>query len=252
MDPIQQKLALSAFLPRRSSLFGGRGNGADHPARSEKRDPAAPLTLRATATWTASSKMDTSAWAHAATNCIARADALGARVVGLSSNARCAGVSLFARELTFASARFGRRSLLVDVAQTAPLRPMPSDVQPQLDLVADTRPIGPLSFVVAPASAGIPRALDRSVLRASIDAALTEFDLIVLDLPPVSQSAGHPLPLFRAGGSACDTVFLICLTGEITSKELDACLQDSAIAGAKIGGVILNDWKVAGSRFLTA
>ena len=57
-------------------------------------------------------------------------------------------------------------------------------------------------------------------------------------------------PTFLAAGTACEQVYLVCLTGVVTAAELRECVVLCKIGGVRLGGLVLNDLKQVSANLL--
>ena len=182
---------------------------------------------------------------------VAAADAQSARIIGLTSNRSGVGVTRVSHQLAVGLAAFGRKTLLVDASRadfgnsddTVSSKP----VAALLDLA--TAAGANLSFVdlaTVPFVSSAPTDELRSMFKSANECGYT----VVVDLPPVVQPSGQPTPAFAAAGSACEVCLLICLSGTMKTGELSSCVETSRIVGAKLAGLILNDWKLPAGRLL--
>lgn len=178
---------------------------------------------------------------------IAAADKQSASVIGISGSRRGVGVSVTSRELAGALASFGRKTLFVDLSRAqivnagdgradAPdvsFRPLAAEVRPSLEVFD-----------------GDAAQMTAGELRAALADAVQAGLKVVLDLPPVMQTSGAPDPSLVAAGLACDLIFLVCLSAETNQKEIEACVETSRIVGLKLGGLVLNDWRMPASGLI--
>jgi Mrp family chromosome partitioning ATPase len=182
------------------------------------------------------------------TQVIAAIHSQSAHVVGITGARQGVGVSVTSRQLAGALANFGTKTLLVDISRADLLETdaLPSTFAPSaavLDNVNEVRPS--LSFAdLAEAQ------LSTDQLREAFTTATETGHTIVVDLPPVTLRTGQPSPAFMAAGRACDLVFLVCLSGEMRRQELTECIETCRIVDIKLGGLILNDWRLPGNRWL--
>ena len=93
--------------------------------------------------------------------------------------------------------------------------------------------------------------LPREKARNFLNELTVQYDNIVVDLPPVSMSPGRSTPEFMRFAPLCDLVFVICITSVTPREALADCLEQCAIHDAKVGGIIMNDYKLLGSRFVS-
>ena len=165
------------------------------------------------------------------------------RVLAITSPFSGAGVSTVAHGLAAAFAKSGRKTLLVDLSEPvrgdgriggwAPGEPVPADA---IRVGDDGVPV----LTVLPSAA--TRALFSNVylLTKSFQRDLASFSNIILDLPPVDNSASEGLnPV--AAARAADAVFLVGLTGLTYRTEMAEASQKLRQVGANVTGVILND-----------
>ena len=181
---------------------------------------------------------------------VATADAQSARIIGLTGNRGGVGVTLVSNQLAVGLAAFGRKTLLIDASRV--------DFGNAEDAVA-SKPVTTLLDLATAAGenvsfidlAAVPLlSAARGELRHMFEAAADRGYTVVVDLPPVVQPSGQPTPAFAAAGSACELCLLICLSGTMKTSELSSCVETSRIVGAKLGGLILNDWKLPAGRLL--
>lgn len=180
---------------------------------------------------------------------IATINEQSAGVIGITGSRGGIGVSLASRELAGGLSRFGTRTLLVELSGANVLNAASDDAIAAPSLLPLSIEASPTLFVVdthaARSLVASPGGLSAAVAEAR-DAGFT----VILDLPPILQTSGSPDPKIAAGGLLCDLVFLVCLSGETDQKELQACIETSRIVGMKMGGIILNDRCLPGSRLL--
>ncbi|MGE8942925.1 hypothetical protein ACO2I3_13505 [Leptospira interrogans] len=184
------------------------------------------------------------------TKIVATARAQSAKVIGVTGARAGIGVSVASRDLANAFASFEMPTLLVDVSRAAVggqpsvepaagtlLLEMATEVRPQLAVVSFGDQAGQLS-------------LSQSELRSGIAEAVAQGFTVVLDLPPVLEATGGPTASLVAVSGICDLVFLVSLSGEMKHKELAACVETSRTIGLKLGGLILNDWRMPASSLI--
>lgn len=179
---------------------------------------------------------------------IASAQARSAKVIGVTGARSGIGVSVISRELAGALASFGVKTLLVDLSPvTLAMAQGQAGEASLLTLAVEKAPL--LSFVEVPAGSG-PLALSADAIRATLAQAVQDGFTVVLDLPPVMQASGQPAPAIVAVGPLCDVVFLVSLSGHVSRAELAACVEAGQIVGLKMGGMVLNDWRMPANRLI--
>jgi Mrp family chromosome partitioning ATPase len=96
----------------------------------------------------------------------------------------------------------------------------------------------------------LPMEKDTAVYRRIFEAGLGDYDVIIADLPPVVARATRTPAEILAPLAACDSVYLVCLTGETQRASIARCIDMCTIGAVKLSGVILNDWKMPVSSML--
>lgn len=183
------------------------------------------------------------------TGVIAAADAEAARIIGIVGARRGVGSSVTSRQLAGAFAGFDRKTLLVDTSRAAFSRATAATSLPALEEIAiEIRP-ALLAADVAAATGEAPLA-PAAFVQALKAATETSETTVIVDLPPIALDTGLPNPLLRELGGACDLVFLVCLAGTMTRKELSDCIETCKVVGLDLDGLILNDWKLPAGRLL--
>lgn len=184
------------------------------------------------------------------TRLIALANSQDARIVGITGYETGVGVSWTSRQLAAAYARFGRRTLLVDASGAVDASVERNGFECAVPSLLDhSMSIGPhIEYVDL---ADCQPLLDcENGVRDRLRAAAGEGYAVLVDLPAVYGSGRDTLAPFSERASACDLVFLVCVSGEMTQKELTRCVETCEVAGVKLGGLILNDWKLMGASLL--
>lgn len=190
--------------------------------------------------------------AHPISHVLAFAEAAGHRIIGISSDRRGAGVSLVAGELARGYGDLGRQSHLVDASRLvmAPTPPQAANSTTlDLDSHVRTDPNGyrTISLSDLPGSSEF----DATRLRTRFESWSAHPGVVVVDLPPIGVHDGIANSTMIKVGSICDVVFLVCLTGIVKSSEFCQCLMQCRAGQLKLGGIILNDWKMTGSKLLS-
>lgn len=220
---------------------GGDAEGATATNVVEMTPPSAPKRSSGT--------FDDAESALRFAKIIATINEQSAGVIGITGSRCGIGVSLASRELASGLSRFGTRTLLVQLSSAKVLNVASEDAGAAPSLLSLSVETSPTLFVVDTHAARSLVATPRGLGEAVAEARESGFT-VILDLPPVLQKSGSPDPKIAAGGLLCDLVFLVCLSGETDQKELQACIETSRIVGLKMGGLILNDRCLPGSRLL--
>jgi Mrp family chromosome partitioning ATPase len=182
---------------------------------------------------------------------IAESDAHAASIIGIVGAHRKAGVSVTSRQLAGAFASFGRKAMLVDASRVelsdVP-NPSGSVSVPALPELAD-EVNSAISVVDLASVTGISTVTPAELGQALKDATQSG-RMIIVDLPPISLKSGLPNKATSALASACNLVFLVCLTGAMRHKQLSECVETCKVIGLELNGLILNDWSLPASHLL--
>ncbi len=84
----------------------------------------------------------------------------------------------------------------------------------------------------------------------SVGGARDQAGLVLVALPPVLVAEGAPCDMFRSVAPMCQMSLLTCLTGQVSLAVLRDCVVQCDIHKVRLGGLILNDQKFAGGRWL--
>lgn len=199
----------------------------------------------------ANTKVETDPWLRSMTGLVRHSEQHGARVIGIAGMQTGVGATMLARRLARAYTDFGKSTLLVDASAvgagstTSELaRGAPSDF---MKFARDEQSLRVLDL-----------AEHVSRLHATHDAMRQMFDAVpkemtvVVDLPSVDAATGA-IPSGHSGAAtACDLVYLVCLSGVTRKADLATSVEICRINGLKIGGIIANDWKLLGSHLLAS
>lgn len=235
----------------RLSLEGGpsMASAVASPSRKHQFMPG----MAAAAEWAAPEYSDEELGPLAAgpmTNIIAKSKSKDASIIGITGTSSGVGVSTVSMQLARTFARFGKRTLLVDVSKVDRLpSEAPAVAEPNARLSDYATPVkGNISVVdLLGVPSGPP---SEQALRAMFSGAVEQGMTIIVDLPPVVQPGDQPSAAFASVGALCDSAFLVCLTGAVSSTELNTCLATCRVLGVTLSGLILNDWQLPGNRLL--
>jgi len=171
------------------------------------------------------------------------------RTLLVTSSGPSEGKSTTAAHLAVAHAQQGRRTLLIDGDLRRPSLHRRFDVasSPGLSnvLTSDTpwrsvvvQPDGLPTLGILPAGPPSRRAADLvgAELTALLETAAAEYDLVVLDSPPL---LGFPEPLQMA--ASVDGVLVVALAGQTNRKALGSAVATLKRLRANIVGVVLNE-----------
>jgi len=173
-----------------------------------------------------------------------------ASVIGITASRSGVGVSVASRELAGALSSFGTKTLLVDLSRVEFVdTAAPEGLAEETTFLPLATEVLPSLFVVV-LDADRQPTLTVDGLRTALSRAVQSGFTVVVDLPPVLQASGAPTPSIATAGSACDLVFLVCLSGEMNQKEVVTCVDTGRIVGLKLGGLILNDWRMPTSGLI--
>lgn len=184
--------------------------------------------------------------AYRLTKLIAAADEADAKIIGIVGARHGVGASVSSRQLAGAYASFGRTTLLVNASAAPRLLDATTSGSNTsvLEPADEVRPS--LSYIELAGDAEITAQDFAGALKSAAQSGQT----IIVDLPPIVGEDGLPNTALRDLGTACDLVFLVCLTGEMRRKELSECVETCKVVGVELNGLILNDWQLPASRLL--
>ena len=193
---------------------------------------------------------DPSAWSRAVTHIVAIADKMNIRTLGITATQVDAGVSMLARAISNSYVGFGKRTLLAQsIASAQQKANLEQEENGEVRL-----PVVLTNTAKQPTTVSLSSIIDvdqpQHKARNQLNELTPQFDMIVVDLPPVSTSVGRSTPEFMSFAPLCDLNFLICLTGVTQQGELIDCLEQCSILDVKLGGIIMNDHKILGSKYI--
>lgn len=166
----------------------------------------------------------------------------GTRILGFTSPIAVSGVSEVCCQLSAIVSRSGRKVLLVDVSRP-PERAeeqdhwMPGDTNVAGYVRKDNRGFDRLDARYLSSERYAFVNSDR--MRKTFEGVLHGYDLVVVDIPSVPSAADKLNGVAIA--SACDEVFLVCLSGRLTRGDVARAMDALRVANVKVGAAILND-----------
>ena len=171
------------------------------------------------------------------------ASARDRRIIGVTAPHAAAGVSTVSSAFAEMSARWGAKTLLVDLSHVVSdagqeRRWAPGLGDPRLFLETSDRSYDLLQAV--PTSATLGAFNSARHFRDSLVRELNEYAAIVLDLPSIldfSLDSINPL----VASVACDGVIVVCVKGRTTADHLKQAVDAIKVAGGPIVGTVLND-----------
>jgi Mrp family chromosome partitioning ATPase len=193
----------------------------------------------------------TAAWTKSLIRTIAFTESRPARVIGVTGIRKGVGTSLIATSLAQAYSGFDKRILFVNASTANLSESVPATVENVPDLSALSSAGGGKYYRVDLSDPRISLPHNAEFFRYTFELALNQFHAIVVDLPSPANAAGRPTPGFLAVAPACNSLFLVCVTGRTARSELQQCLSSCRISGANVEGVLLNDYRLPGSAFLS-
>ena len=197
-------------------------------------------------------EFDQAAWSRSVTHIIAMADKHNVRTIGITATQSGAGVSTLAKAISESYMGFGKKTLLALSSGTANQKTkLERDDNGEIILPPTQNSADKQATILS-----LPETIETDVThdkaRRHLDELTAQFDVVVVDLPPVSVSPGRSTPEFMRFAPLCDLIFLICLTNATPREELRDCLEQCVINDAKIGGIIMNDRELIGSDLVCA
>ena len=178
------------------------------------------------------------------------ASARDRRIIGITAPHAAAGVSTVSSAFAEMSARWGAKTLLVDLSQVISdagdgQRWAPGLSDPRLFLETSERSYDVLQAI--PTSATLGAFNSARHFRGSLVKELAEYSAIILDLPSIldfSLETVNPL----VASVACDGIIIVCVKGRTTTDHLKQTVEAIKIAGGPIVGTVLNDFGRGRSR----
>ena len=191
-------------------------------------------------------------WSRSVTRLVSFAEKNGKHVIGIAGQKTGIGVSMLSMELARTYIEFGKPALLVDASHLdldrssiADERDIPFDLY-NMSQKSNT---GLATIDLAEFAHLLPSG--RQAYKRMFAEAAKHGVQVIVDLPPVSSGPGMATPGFMVAGAACETVYLVCLTGDVSKAELSDCIEICKINRIALGGIIPNDWKLMGSGLLS-
>lgn len=191
------------------------------------------------------------AWSGILGPVFAAADSAGARIIGISSDQRGAGVHRIARAFAASCAALGRETHFVDAQEfSTDLANLRNESSDWVDISGSAVQHQDGYREIVLSQEGIPVALGRRQIRNILASLAGQSGAVVAALPPVCQVDGRARPGYLAVGGACDQVFLVLRTGVVSDAQAKSSVQISRFAEIPLGGVILNDSQQLAARLM--
>jgi Mrp family chromosome partitioning ATPase len=187
------------------------------------------------------------AWGRSTTKTVAMLGNRPARIVGVTSHAKGTGVSSFAGALAETYASLSHRVLVLDASRlpkSASEAARDTDKAASgLDVTSLIQRIDSVSLLDLAAVPMLSGATDETI-RKGVAMLAEKFDMVIIDLPAATRDANGTVARGFAAGAACDSILMVCVTGQPTNMDLTDSLQLCSIQKLPIAGLILNDWKL--------
>ncbi len=178
-------------------------------------------------------------------------EGLDHRIIGITSDSRGSGVSLLTRELARGYAELGRPACLIDASQFDMAASRRKDAgAPPLDLRSLSKHHRDGYQIIDLHDLPTSTTFGTADFRESLSPWSNDAGVVLVDLPPVCEPDGMARTSTISIGAACDVVLLVCLTGVVDRKDFCRCLMQCKAGRIKLGGVVLNDWKLTASHLL--
>lgn len=167
------------------------------------------------------------------------------RVVGVTAPHSAAGVSTLSHAFAELSASWGVKTLLVDLSTAAYAAEIERRWTPGIEDPKNFLDHGGKGYAflqIGPGAemnigSGRPKDLLTGLFKA-----LEEYQTIILDLPAVLEYSPYTLSPI-VGALSCDKVIIVCSRGWTTSDQLTKTIEVLQLAGARIGGTVLNEFR---------
>src|SRR5262245_54940313 len=172
----------------------------------------------------------------------------GRRTLAICSPCAREGRSFIAANLAVSFSQLGQRTLLIDADFRAPRQQsifnvpdrfgLSSALSGRADLSAAAPVTGLAGLSVLPAGPLPPNPLEllsRATFGALLAKAQAEYDLILIDTPPVTEYSDAQSIVYRSGD-----VLLVSRKDETRMQETERAVKDLADAGGRIVGTLMN------------
>ncbi len=161
------------------------------------------------------------------------------RILGLTSVASGAGVSLISRLTAKALAESGCRTLLVDLSQAVLAEG--NAKAGAMTNIAGAIANSPNGFDILSFSSDDGRKIPRMVdLRDFLRTDIAGYDNVVLDMPAVLDNDGEKVSAVSIS-AICDAMLLVCALGKDRRTDIDEVVNLIKGGGTRLVGVISNE-----------
>lgn len=165
------------------------------------------------------------------------------RIIGVTGPHSLAGVSTLSHAFAELSASWGEKTLLMDLSASKLV--MTRGWTPGLgnprDFIEQDENAYDVIRVVDRAPSPAPEFHSPRDILLNLFRELEEYRSIVLDLPAVLEYSVYTIsPII--GAVSCDTVIIVCSRGGTSFDQLKKVIDVLQVAGAKIGGTVLNEF----------
>ena len=190
-------------------------------------------------------------WAKSLVKAVAFADSHPARIIGITGIRSKIGAGHIAHEFARTYSQYGNNVLFVDA--TGPN--LNEEITVSADHIFDLASLSSAEtknlFHIKLANQGFVYPANSEFFRNAFEGALENFNAIVVNLPSVEANTGRPAQAFLKIGAACQSVFLVCVTGRTTQVEIRQCMASCKINGTRLDGIFLNDSQMPLSAILS-
>jgi hypothetical protein len=177
-------------------------------------------------------------------------EASGANIIGICSDSSDSGAERFARTLAAIYSGITAKSYFVDARNVEANEGSNGVPLPALDLLRTSVRAGEGYLETDLAKTAGEHPLTSHQIRESLAALTQDGGCAFVLLPPMTKDENRANQSYLATGAACDSVFLVVLTGVSMKSETKYSVHVSKLAGIKLGGIILNDRKHFAKRLL--
>lgn len=167
----------------------------------------------------------------------------GCRLLGLTAVRHGAGVSTICRRAATLMATGGAKTLVVCLSEPHASATRHGSEKPTSALRSAIVPsLHGYDLLNCPDSDGLLATLNAVQLRDILDNEFSDYDRIIIDLPPLCDDTSDGLS--TAGiATVCDRVLLVCVVGVDHRAELAEAAAILHSSGATLAGVVSNEYK---------
>lgn len=191
-----------------------------------------------------------SAWKQSAVKTVAFAQSNDVHILGIMGVGKNSGAEDISISIAHTYAGFGQRVLFIDASKKLDVKDAEIQVATFANLLEIRQEItNNVHYVDLRNSSEI--SASKTYFEATFKAALEHYDTIVVNIPETDLQNEEPAPYAIAIGAACNSVFLVCVTGRTKKNEIQQILEGCKVSDTHVGGILLNDQKLLMNTILS-